>query len=130
MKKRLSLIVTSLAVILTLVAVNMRHHHHGEMMHVEAHEQCDTGQEDREQDNNTDHTLHYLSAEMVKMVQTGDSSGQPFSFFMLTLFFNSGNTACPQPTYTYFDNNPPFYRESAYLSWRQQSSGLRGPPCA
>ena len=130
MKKRLSIIATSLAIILTMVAVGIHHHHHGEMMYLEVQECCDnTNAGSQHEDNNTDHTLHYLSAEIVKMLQSGYSSHSQNGDSVFGTFLAGNSIVCPLPVLSYCNNTPPLYHSTAYLSWRQRCRGLRGPPC-
>lgn len=130
MNKRLSIIVISLAIVLTMIAVGVHHHHHGEMMYLELSECCDNGAQDSQQeDNNTDHTLHYLSAGNVKMVQTGQAANPHHGFFGSGILMGC-EVECPQPAVTNCHLLPSVFYERALLSWRQTRMGLRGPPYA
>lgn len=132
MRKRLSIIMTGIAVVFILIAVSIHHHHHGEVMYLALQEQCgDQGcGAHHEEDNTTDHTQHYLASSSVRLNAASHADG---SHHWLPAFFFLGIAGSP------LDCPPPFtaintgcshhYARSLSPSWQQHCLGLRAPPC-
>ena len=132
MKKYLSVIVTGMAILITMIAVDIHHHHYGEMMYVVAADCCNGQDEDQhkedQQPETADHSLHYLAASFVKVVMDQDSNADShFLHFMAALtavelpdIFNDYHTIGKQLAFS----TPPRY----HLTWIVQSLGFRAPP--
>ena len=132
MKKRLSIFMLGLAVILTLVAVNINHHHHGEQMYIALQETCEAGtgngQDEHEaQDENVDHTQRFMQATIVKLVPVDMADHQLhgfhcfFSFLPADIFAVSWAMVAP-------DNSIPKHPSTLYSSQVRLCRGLRAPP--
>lgn len=131
MKKRLSIIMTSLAVIFTLMAVGIHHHHHGELMCLAQQECCEQqGTHDShhsQAENSSDHTQHYLASSIVKI--HADYSVQDFhhGFGAFPLFISGKALNAPLPYLRYLKICR-YFRVGAYQPWIQACRGLRAPP--
>lgn len=119
-----------LAVILTLVAVNIHHHHHGEQMYIALQETCEAGngQDGHEaQDENVDHTQRFMPATIVKLVPVDMADHQFhgfhcfFSFLPADIFAVSWAMVAP-------GNSIPEHPSTLYSSQVRLCRGLRAPP--
>jgi len=132
MKRHLSVILTGLAILLTMIAVGIHHHHKGEMMYIVLNE-CTNGQNNGQPSQDecpetVDHSLHYLAASFVEIVnnQNSQSNWHPWHFLpsllatgpsFLIIPYSTSNNRCA------FAATTPFH-----LSWIAQSLGFRAPP--
>ena len=132
MKKRLSIIVTGLAVVFILTAVCIPHHHHGEMMYL-AQELCggqDNGDEHEENSTTDDHTQHYLPSTDVKLDAAAHADGlQQWLTPFLPTCIAGYQLTCPMPAVTTRCASLYYFKHKQYLSWQQRCRGLRAPPC-
>lgn len=132
MKKRLSIFMLSLAVILTLVAVNIHHHHHGEQMYIALEENCEAsagnGQDEQEsQDENVDHTQRYMPGTIVKVSPVDMSAHLLHGFHFFLSFLPADIVAVPLATIT-ADHSSPKHPSTLYSSQGRLCRGLRAPP--
>ena len=133
MKKKLSLIMTSLAVIFTLMAVGIHHHHHGEMMCLAQQESCEQhGTHDSHhssEESSSDHSQHYLASSIVKINVSCHVNDIHHGFSALPLFVCGKVVNCP-PLFASYIKMRRHFQDRGFQSWRQVYRGLRAPPCA
>ena len=130
MKKRLSIIMTSLAVMLTMMAVGIHHHHHGEMMCLLPQElatgfdQQGKGQDDME---TSDHSQRFLAADWVKiaapMMQQADVFHGSIPTLAAVLPTSHGGVFAVPSTFVGHSGYPHLIH-----SWITHSLGFRAPP--
>lgn len=128
----------SMAVLMTLVAVNIHHHHHGEQMYIAWQENCEAGAQNGqngqdeqsgqdEQDENVDHTQRYMPGTIVK-VSPADMATHLFDGFHFFFSFLPANiVAVPLATIT-ADHSFPKHPSTLYSSQGRLCRGLRAPP--
>lgn len=124
MKKRLSIFMTALAILLTMVAVGIHHHHHGEMMYLVVAECSSHANQDKPLPES--HVHHYLASDAAKLLASCHESQHPCQHPGSAGFVVVAQGLLLLPIH--FNSSYPIHPDRNYLSWIQQSSGLRGPP--
>lgn len=128
MKKRLSIIMLSLAVILTMVAVNIHHHHHGEQMYIVLQENCETGNENgQENHDEEDHTQHYMPAAVVQLGSLDMVDHDIHGFHLFFSFLPADILTAPLVTIK-VGHSVPKHPSTLYISQGRLCRGLRAPP--
>lgn len=120
----------SLAIILTMVAVNIHHHHHGEQMYIALQENCEAGEHNGqpEKDNNVDHTQRFIAANVVKLTiqDSADYDFHNLHHFLSTPFIGY-ERSLPLVTIT-GRHTTPENPTALYRSADRPCRGLRAPP--
>lgn len=132
MKKRLSIIMLSLAVILTMVAVNIHHHHHGEQMYIVLQENCEAGNENGQENQKNrneeeDHTQHYIPATVVQLGSLDMVDHDIHGFHLFFSFLPANILAAPLVTIK-AGHSIPKHPSTLYISQGRLCRGLRAPP--
>lgn len=115
---------TSLAILLTMVAVGIHHHHHGEMMYLMVAECSSHANHDKPSPES--HVQHYLASDVVKVLVSCHESQHPGLHPGAAGFVVVAQRLLSLPIH--FNISYPIHPDRKYLSWIQQSSGLRAPP--
>lgn len=115
---------TALAILLTMVAVGIHHHHHGEMMYLVVAECSRHANQDKPLPES--HVHHYLASDAAKLLASCHESQYPVQHPGSAGFVVVAQSLLP----LLIDSKIPYpiHPDRNYLSWIQQSSGLRGPP--
>lgn len=119
-----------LAVVFTMAAAGVHHHHQGELMYLPQEECCDgTNSEQHEDRETSDHTQHYLASTHIKLDIAVHAEKPQHGLSDILLYCSCIPSDCLQlfiPSHLTSRHHSTTHR---YLSRQRRSSGLRAPPC-